>query len=278
LQQLEVRHFFLDDTGLRVLLTHMSVLTHIWVWTVQLKDSYADVGCTWEALSMYDVSVTSLAHLPLRGIKRVCVDQVLGAITARVAAGASRTAALRLAAAMAAAPDCTSVCSEREGLVLSCRAAELQILLPLLARWQGVDSLQLVTPSGEQLRRATLAALGALLEDMPDCAQLIIKGAIPHPSAQLLPALAHSSVSRVLLDHDRMTEAHLMLWCAGGQASHDVTVELSEWCVFVGSVELVRRTVNVRGSGVHLLAWLHEREDSDAYDDEEDATDSDEDA
>jgi hypothetical protein len=249
----------LDDAGLRVLLAHMPVLTYVSVTTVQLQDSHADVECSWEELRMDDVSVTSLAHLPLRGIKHVRVNELVSAATAGggdgVAAAAAyhTAAATKLSAALAAAPDCTFVsCYEEHIMPVRCSVAEMPALLPLLARWQGVKDLYLTTPSGQRLTPAAVAALGALLEGMPSCKELTIEGPTPHPSALLLPVLSRTSVSKVFFCHDHMAEAHLMLWCAGGRASHPVALELRHGCEFVGDIRLVRSAVDERDSGVVL--------------------------
>jgi hypothetical protein len=266
LQRLDVPT--LDDAGLRVLLAHMPVLTHVRVWKVQLQDSHVDVGCSLEELTVRTVSVTSLAHLPLWGIKRVCAGELVStsatndngatAAAAAAAAAASHTAAAaKLAAAMAAAPHCTFACWEPEtrscgDLKLKCCVAEMPLLLPLLARWQDVDDLRVETPSGEQLTPAAVAALGALLEGMPSCTGINIDGPIPHPSALLLQALARSNVSKVFLEHEGMTDVHLLLWCSGGQASKPITVTLLDGCDFVGNISRVRSAVDVPDSGVVL--------------------------
>jgi hypothetical protein len=203
---------------------------------------------------MYDVSVTSLAHLPLPGIKRVCVHELECAHftyfgQGRAAASHAHAAAVKLAAALAAAPHCTFPGTR---LNLKCCVAQLPILLPLLARWHGMERLQLITGTGECLTPAAVAALGALLEGMPSCTQLNITGPTPHPSALLLPALVRTRVSTVWLNHYHMTDAHLLLWCAGGQPSHPITVKLLDGFHFVGDISLVRSTVGVPDSGVVL--------------------------
>jgi hypothetical protein len=279
LQQLDFRRFFLDDAGLRVLLASLPTLTHVRVRTVQLQDSHSDVECSWEELRMDYANVASLAHLPLRGIRRVCVDELVSAVTAGDGGGdaarsataavvaASHTAAANLAAALGAAWNCTFVCDQR--LILDCCVGELPLLLPLLARWQDMGTLQLRTPGGECLTPAAVGALGALLGGVPSCTKLIITGPTPHPSALLLPALASTSVSKVFLDDGRMTDVQLMLWCAGGQPSHPVTVQLRLGCDFDGDMSHVRTILSVAGSGVCLLhhwEWLAESESTDGYD------------
>jgi hypothetical protein len=184
---------------------------------------------------------------------------------AAAATSPTTAAAAKLAAAMAAAPDCTLGVSN--GLSLACRVAEMPLLLPLLARWEGVTSLELATPQRECLTPAALGALGALLEIMPSCIALLIRGLLPHPSIQLLPALVRTHVSTVVLVHTHMTEAHLMLWCAGGQASRPITVELSDNCDLVGSISRVRSALTVPGSGVELRDWVEEYVDDDDDDD-----------
>jgi hypothetical protein len=100
---------------------------------------------------------------------------------------------------------------------------------------------------------------------MPSCIALLIRGLLPHPSIQLLPALVRTHVSTVILVHTHMTESHLMLWCAGGQASRPITVELYEECEFVGNISHVRSTVSVPGSGVALVDSVY---DAGAVDDD----------
>ncbi len=247
-----------NDAALRVLLAHMKTLTHVHVHTVELQHSHADVGCSWEELSMDNVSVTSLAHLPLRGIKRVWVKELESALTtagdgggAGVAAAASHTAAAaKLSAALATAPDCAFDCSS---LTLKCHVHEMPVLLPLLARWKEMEALVLKTPSGECMTTAAMGALRALLESMPDCDCLTIIGPTPHPSALLLPALANTNVTAVDLRHDHMTDAELMLWCEGGQPSHPVKVILDLELEFVGNMHRVLEAVSVPDSGVHLV-------------------------
>ncbi len=273
LSKLKELHTFgttLDDAGFLFLLLNLPLLTHIGVRKVVLQHSHADAGCSWEELRMCTVTVTSLADLPLRGIKRVCVDELVSAAAAvagddGVEAAASHTAAARLTAALAAAPDCTLGVSN--GLSLACRVAEMPLLLPLLVRWEGVERLELSSPTSECLTPAAVGALGALLERMPLCTHLIIAGLIPHPSALLLPALANTGVSCVALLHGRMIESHLMLWCAGGQASRPITVELFDDCDFVGSISRVRSALTVPGSGVELRDWVEEYVDDDDDDD-----------
>jgi hypothetical protein len=199
------------------------------------------------------VSTASLAHLPLRGIKRVCVSQLVSENTAGAFGAAD--AAAQLTAALASAPGCTFFCSGE--LVLTCGVNEMPILLPLLARWKHMELLQLTTPQSEYLTPAALAALHALLVGLPDCTWLDIDGLIPHPSVQLLPALAGTGVSSEVLLHNRMTEAQLMLWCAGGQASKPITVEMLEECEFVGSIHRVRSAVSMPGNGVVLQDWVY---------------------
>ncbi len=262
LQRLDIRRTILHDTCLSVLLERMPTLTHVSVHSAELQNSHADVGCSWEELSMYSVTVTSLAHLPLRGIKRVCVRQLAGS----AAAGADgEAAATQLTAALVAAPGCAFIGSE--WVALKCRVDEMPLLLPLLlARWKGNEMFHLSTPFGECLTPAAVGALRALLEGMPSCTHLAIKGLTPHPSVQLLPVLVRTHVSKLWLLHRRMTEAHLVLWCAGGQASRPITVELQEDCAFEGNIDNVRSTVSVPGSGVVLEDSVY---DAEATDDDE---------
>ncbi len=124
------------------------------------------------------------------------------------------------------------------------------------------------TTSVEHLTPAAVGALGALLESMPGCTHLVIDDLIPHPSALLLPALASTSISKVSLEHDRMTEVQLMLWCAGGQVGHPITVGVASGCQIVGNVSHVLSVVPVPGSGVNLV--LHPDTDDDDYGDWED--------
>ncbi len=265
LQWLDMMGITLDDAGLRVLLKNLPTLTHVGVRKLVLHESHADVGCSWEELNMCTVTVTSLAHLPLRGIKRVCVDE----LESTAAAGASgAAAAAQLTAALAAAPDCTWVCSDE--FSLRCKVAEMPRLLPLLlGRWHGMKMLQLITPTAECLTPAAVGALRALLEGMPSCTELCIAGLMPHPSIQLLPVLASTNVSTVVLLHTRMTEVQLGMWCSGGQASRPITVELQEACRFSGTISHVRSAVDVPGSGVKLQKWVDEYVDDDDEDDNE---------
>ncbi len=290
LQELDVKGVTVNDAGLRVLLAHMKGLARVRVHTFELQDSHAEAECSWEELSMETVSVTSLAHLPLPGIECVWVDEVVStaAVTAGGVGDAAATAsasasshtpaptapAAKLAAALAAAPDCTFEC---EYFTLKCHVDEMPVLLPLLARWTGIGLLQLKTPHGECMTPDAMGALRALLEATLSCTDLSISGPTPHPSALLLPALARTSVRMVNLNHDRMTEAELMLWCEGGQRSHHVTVYLGDYCKFVGNIFRVLGAVRVAGSGVDLEGWSERSGDDDDEFDLGDVYDYDED-
>jgi hypothetical protein len=133
---------------------------------------------------------------------------------------------------------------------LSCLVSEMTSLLPLLARWHGVQLLHLETPMGEGLTPAAVGALGALLERLPTCTDLQICGPVPHPCALLLPALARTSISTVHLDHERLSEARLMLWCAGGQPNRPITVHAD--CDFSGDSEHLHGILAMAGSAVQL--------------------------
>jgi hypothetical protein len=267
LQWLDMMGITLDDAGLRVLLENLPTLTHVGVRKFVLHESHADVGCRWEDLSMIAVSTTCLAHLPLRGIKRVCVSQVMSTAAAAGgggAAAASHTAAAaQLTAALSAtSPDCTwATCYDK--FTLRCKVAEMPLLLPLLARWTGIEVFKLITPEGECLTPAAVGALRALLKGMPSCTELSIGGLTPHPSIQLLPVLARTNVSTVVLVHTHMTEAQLMLWCSGGQARRPITVELQEACRFSGIISQVHDALDVPGSGVELQEWVDQGSGSD---------------
>jgi hypothetical protein len=60
------------------------------------------------------------------------------------------------------------------------------------------------------------------------------------------------------------------MWCAGGQASRPITVELFGECEFEGKIDNVRSTVSVPGSGVALVDSVYDAGAADdAGDDDE---------
>jgi hypothetical protein len=110
--------------------------------------------------------------------------------------------------------------------LLKLHVREMPALLPLLARWQGMRRLKLRLPddNSQMLTPAALKALVALLEAQHACTELYITDFTPHPTALLLPLLAHTSVTRVVLMDCSITEAELMGWCAGSDVARRVAV------------------------------------------------------
>ncbi len=264
LRRLEFSQSLVDDAGMHTLLTSFPALSHVVVGGCRLQGSHlAEDRMAWEELCMLSIDVASLARLPLRVIKRVHVVGLYSdwsctttSSTTTINSGdAAAAAAASLTAALAAAPDCTFTCIDGR-LDLHLHVSEMPALLPLIARWQGVRCLSLCVPckGSQRLTAAAAGALGALLQVLPSCTELQLSGLKPHPSALLLPVLTHTSVTRVDLVDDIITEAELMAWCTGGDAAHPIEFELSFCCQFMGQPAHVSSVVNVLGSGVQLVA------------------------
>ncbi len=191
LQRLDISYAVLVDAGLRALLAHLPALTHVWVNACELRSSHAAVDCSWDELRVDEgLTCTSLAHLPLQGIKHLRTECLM----------MDEADIPDAAAAMAAAPDCAFACDG--DVTLHCRASELPQLLPLLARWRGVAGLELITPDSTDscLIPVAVGALGVLLQGMPLCTQLRLDGFTPHQFAPLLPALAGTAVDTIFLE------------------------------------------------------------------------------
>jgi hypothetical protein len=72
LQHLDIRCFELDDEHFSVLQTQLPALEVVKVSGCTLQASYADNdSCSWDELHIAYIHFSSLARLPLRGIKRV---------------------------------------------------------------------------------------------------------------------------------------------------------------------------------------------------------------
>ncbi len=265
LRRLEVCRFKLDDAGLSVLLASFPELTYVGVGGCRLQRSHlAEDRIAWEEFCIRSIDVASLARLPLRVIKRVYVvglysdwscTTTSNTTTINSGDAAAAAAGATLTAALAADPDCTFTCIDGH-LDLHLHVSEMPALLPLIARWQGVRYLSLHTPvhgtDAQRLTAAAAGALGALLQVLPSCSVLRLCGLKPHPSALLLPVLAHTSVTRVDLVDDSITEAELMAWCAGGDAAHPIAVHAYLYGVLEGHVANVRAIVDAPDSGVQL--------------------------
>jgi hypothetical protein len=266
LHRLELGTSTLDDAGMCILLKSFPALTYIAVGRCQLQHSHVDeLGCSrWDEVRVSSSDFASLARLPLRGIKRVRVWRVGTAgsssttTTATNGDAAGVSTAASLAAALAAAPDCTFAARwAGDYLALELHVSEMPALLPLIARWQGVGRLSLRAPAHgtnpQRLTPAAVKALGALLESMTSCNELSIAGMKPHPSAQLLPVLARTSVTRVSLVDYIITEAELMAWCAGGDAARPIVVAVNATGRFEGQPANVGGLADVPDSGVQLV-------------------------
>jgi hypothetical protein len=236
LRRLDVTLSKLDDAGLHTLTTSFPALTHVKVGSCELQSSHLhEVGCSsWEELGISHADLLSLARLPLRGIKRVRVGCLSGTKDSSLAptnssgAAAGLSAVAAFTAALAAAPDCTfAACFFGDFLTLELHVSEMPAMLPLAANLKDVGCLGLRTPGkdSQQLTPAAVKALGALLEELPSCTELHICGLKPHPSVQLLPVLARTSVTSIHLVDYGITEAELMAWCAGGDAARVVDID-----------------------------------------------------
>jgi hypothetical protein len=133
-------------------------------------------------------------------------------------------------------------------------------LLPLLARWEGVKEVTLLSKGASahnpQLTPDAVGALGALLEGMPSCTKLNLYGCTPNPSALLLPALTHTSVGVLHLDvaPAAACEAQIMQWCAGSQPGRPFTVKVwGSGEVYCTAVANVRAALAQAGSAVDLV-------------------------
>jgi hypothetical protein len=246
-----------------MLIAHLPALETLWLDDCELQDNHADavMSHSWKELhTSDDMDPRSLARLPLRHIKRLCVP---GLTSTNVTA----SPADELAAALDAAPGCCVASGPGGTLRLNCPANQLPDLLQLLARWdsKGLKQLEVSQRSDvvgdgadegmnqEQLTPAAVHALGALLEGLPECRQLNICKFLPHPAALLLPALARSSVRVITLSYDRLTEGDLLLLCAGGQASSPVEVRLERPSTFMGDMAHVCAILALAESGVEFV-------------------------
>ncbi len=267
LQQLDIKPFDLDDSGLCAMMAHLPALKHITFCNLKLQDSHADVQLvcgSWEELHIgFETSVTSLARLPLRCIKRVIAwnlgleDDADGSCTSNIASDAHPASPVTvLTAALAAAPECelSCACSDGNELQLSCPVSQLPALLPLLARWEGVKSMFLASSGmvSECLTPAAVGALGALLEGMPSCTKLALCRFTPSLTSLLLPALARTSVRELDFTYMDMSIVQLMLWCAGAPASCTMIIMLDESCVD-GDIGKVRTAIAESGSALQLV-------------------------
>jgi hypothetical protein len=229
----------LDDAGLRAMMAHLPALTHVEVASLTLLDNHADAkmaSCCWEVLSLvHNAGVESLASLPLRRIKRVvlssvdCPDDDSNSNNSDGTTTRNTRPVDAFAAALAAAPDCRFSCRPNwDILCLRCPVSRLPAMLPLLARWESFERLTLLEmdPWGKHLTPAAVDALGALLEGMPRCDGLALTFLRPSSTALLLPALTRTSVHSLILFQVHLSEAQLMLWCAGSQPGCPFTVTL----------------------------------------------------
>jgi hypothetical protein len=238
------------------MMAHLPALTHVEVGHLELQDSHADgqMACIWEELHIYSrICATSLARLPLRCIKRLGVGQV-DCYNGADPAAASTQPTVLLKAALAAAPDCCCSVTWRGRLSLFCPVRKMPAMLPLLARWEGVKSMLVETKAAEPeyLTPAAVGALGALLESMPNCSELALHNVAPSLNASLLPALSRTSVLTLDFTELHMTEAQLMLWCAGRPEGRRMIVRVKPDYVD-GSVDNVRAAIHGSGSAVQLV-------------------------
>ncbi len=136
-------------------------------------------------------------------------------------------------------------------------------MLPVLSHWWGLQRLELCASGLDHLTPSAVAALGALLDALPSCRELGFERVLPHASAPLLPMLVSTCVEEVCLRHTHMTEADLMLWCAGDHVSRPITVVLRPFCIpgccddASDCLVRVRRHLAEAGSAVRLV--LHRR-------------------
>ncbi len=278
LQRLVLDGFTLNDDGLRALMTYCPILRHLQIDSCKLQVSHAEhpAACRWLELKVSkSISIKSLAHLPLTDIQNLFVEHLTVCVEAADSSAAEPAssqhtqpgrlsteydvslAAGKLSAALAAEPACSFGCHGR--LTLECPVHEMPDLLPLLARWQGVESLYLQAngmrrwPWLETLTPAAIGALGALLTMLPSCTALSLGGVKPHAETSLLPALVHTSITHIFLRYVHMTEAKLRLWCSGVQAGCRVTVNLEASCTFYGRIGRLREALAAAGNGVQLV-------------------------
>jgi hypothetical protein len=128
LRRIDMGGATLDDTGLRALMAHLPMLTHVTVGSIALQTSHADASCSWNELCITRfISCSSLTRLPLRGIRKL---QVCNVQSYHWFDGGTVDA---LAAALAAAPGSALSCTNAPHLQFHCDASELEVLLP---RWR----------------------------------------------------------------------------------------------------------------------------------------------
>jgi hypothetical protein len=256
LRRIDMSYVLLNDAGLRALMEHLPLLTHVAMRACDLRTSHVDAPCNWEELRLSEhVTTTALARLPLWGIGKL---EAWNVCSARDSSDNAINAADDLAAALAAAPGCALSCTLQKlhPLTVACYVDELSVLLP---RWQcgGLQRISLLSPTpGAELTPDVVEALGVLLERTPSCKELRIAGfAPPDPeSAPLLPALRDTAVNKVCFEYSDMTEAQLLAWCAGtigGQVGRPIVVRL-EHGRLAGRLERVRQAMQESGSLVTL--------------------------
>jgi hypothetical protein len=262
LQQLDQDGFDLDDMGLCAMMAHLPALTHVTVGTLQLQDNHAEakMAHSWEELSVSVEDLTSvigLAHLPLRSIKRVRVWGIFCDCDTEDDASSSSTTspAPGFASALAAAPICSFTCRCDNQLHFCCPVSQLPAMLPLLARWEGVNRLAVICAKlrSEYLTPASVSALGALLEGMPSCTRLRLHLFIPSLTTPLVPALVRTSILTLRLTPECLSETHLALWCAGDPGSRCIKGVTTGNPMVHACVGNVRAPIAESGSAVQLV-------------------------
>jgi hypothetical protein len=115
---------------------------------------------------------------------------------------------------------------------LGCGNQTLPLLLPVLARWEGVCSLRVGVGHNEYealLQPDTITAIVSHLTHLPSCTTLHVDGWAPHPACQLIPALRPTHITRLVISGYPVQEQHLLLWCCG-DAGREITVEVRKYC------------------------------------------------
>ncbi len=238
LRELHIPYEFVSDAGMCALL-ELPRLTHLAVDSFELSSSHAHKPCSWQELIVCDyLEVLNLSKLPLQGLCRLVAGRL-------VSNNAATLAADDVAAALANLPASCHLTAPSHGMLeLDCGSwlhhqTLLLLLLPVLARWEGVRALRInvdgdededVANDGQRLLQPdTITAIASHLTHMPSCTALRLDNWIPHPACQLITALRPTHITRLVISGYSVQEQHLLLWCCG-DAGRDMTVEVLDGC------------------------------------------------